>query len=463
MLKAPLIPQPPPSPPKITYSFSGLLSLSFHHLLLLSFFVTSEKFSSYAELRNDFIDHTILYVMHIIFEILFGLVFMFTMPNAEENGAIQHVMLLFTNYVISSMMSYLFQHYIAIVTFLWWTIVFVLDLRYLKKEFCLQFAKILCAWLSNPETQETELAEKIRIAEDDIEKKKVLLDVMKEEEKKRRLIEIQIEGAAEEMIQKLAEATRKKEETERKLGEIQASLAEENRQKCEARRRLMDLETRLAKAISQKTENEERLVEATTQNRELEGKLAKATTQKIEIESRLFEATTEKMKFEKRLSEATAQMMEMEVSLSQATAEKMKFESRLVEAQNTGWKCKQGLQDSCGRSSPFFGVLTHAWDGIISCLVGQHSENEFVSECASVDNKSYESGEVSTSCDFNDSRKTSICRASTGSEVSEESNTSSLSSALYKPHKANDIRWEAIQAIRARDGMLEMRHFRLLK
>jgi len=34
---------------------------------------------------------------------------------------------------------------------------------------------------------------------------------------------------------------------------------------------------------------------------------------------------------------------------------------------------------------------------------------------------------------------------------------------LYKPHKANDIRWEAIQAVRAREGMLEMRHFRILK
>ncbi|PNY15481.1 protein kinase PVPK-1-like [Trifolium pratense] len=93
----------------------------------------------------------------------------------------------------------------------------------------------------------------------------------------------------------------------------------------------------------------------------------------------------------------------------------------------------------------------------------QSFTNTEVSECVSVDNKSYESGEISTSCDFNDSRKTSICRASTGSDVSDESNTSSLSSAVYKPHKANDIRWEAIQAIRARDGMLEMRHFRLLK
>ncbi|XP_061357533.1 protein kinase PVPK-1 [Gastrolobium bilobum] len=88
--------------------------------------------------------------------------------------------------------------------------------------------------------------------------------------------------------------------------------------------------------------------------------------------------------------------------------------------------------------------------------------NTEVSECASVD-KSCESGEVTNSCDFNESRKTSICRGSTGSDISDESSTSSLSSALYKPHKANDIRWEAIQAIRARDGMLEMRHFRLLK
>ncbi|KAI4350636.1 hypothetical protein L6164_005074 [Bauhinia variegata] len=92
----------------------------------------------------------------------------------------------------------------------------------------------------------------------------------------------------------------------------------------------------------------------------------------------------------------------------------------------------------------------------------QSFTNTEVSECVSVD-KSGESCEVTNSCDFNESRKTSICRGSTGSDVSDESSTSSLSSALYKPHKANDIRWEAIQAIRARDGMLEMRHFRLMK
>ncbi|KAK4282332.1 hypothetical protein QN277_013723 [Acacia crassicarpa] len=92
----------------------------------------------------------------------------------------------------------------------------------------------------------------------------------------------------------------------------------------------------------------------------------------------------------------------------------------------------------------------------------QSFANTEASECVSVD-KSGESGEATNSCDFNESRKTSICRGSTGSDVSDESSTSSLSSALYKPHKANDIRWEAIQAVRARDGVLEMRHFRLLK
>lgn len=93
----------------------------------------------------------------------------------------------------------------------------------------------------------------------------------------------------------------------------------------------------------------------------------------------------------------------------------------------------------------------------------QSFTNTEVSECVSAADKSGESGEVTNSCDFNESRKTSICRGSTGSDVSDESSTSSLSSAMYKPHKANDIRWEAIQAVRARDGMLEMRHFRLLK
>ncbi|VFQ91740.1 unnamed protein product [Cuscuta campestris] len=62
-----------------------------------------------------------------------------------------------------------------------------------------------------------------------------------------------------------------------------------------------------------------------------------------------------------------------------------------------------------------------------------------------------------------ESGKSSMYRGSTSSDLSDESTCSSLSSGANKPHKGNDSRWEAIQAVRARDGALDLRHFRLLK
>ncbi|KAL3833122.1 hypothetical protein ACJIZ3_007858 [Penstemon smallii] len=57
-----------------------------------------------------------------------------------------------------------------------------------------------------------------------------------------------------------------------------------------------------------------------------------------------------------------------------------------------------------------------------------------------------------------------VYRASSGSDISDESSSTSFSSAIYKPHKANDIRWEAIQAVRSRNnGALELKNFRIFK
>ncbi|XP_043706187.1 serine/threonine-protein kinase D6PK-like [Telopea speciosissima] len=86
-----------------------------------------------------------------------------------------------------------------------------------------------------------------------------------------------------------------------------------------------------------------------------------------------------------------------------------------------------------------------------------------ISDGVSSTEKSCGSANVSNSCDFLESRKTSICRGSTGSDVSEESSSSNFSSVISKPHKANDTRWEAIQAVRSRDGVLGLNHFRLLR
>ncbi|KAH0854195.1 hypothetical protein HID58_090132 [Brassica napus] len=58
-------------------------------------------------------------------------------------------------------------------------------------------------------------------------------------------------------------------------------------------------------------------------------------------------------------------------------------------------------------------------------------------------NKTSEQGE---------SGKSSTCRPSTSSDISDESTCSSFSSSINKPHKANDVRWEAIQAVRTKHG-----------
>lgn len=86
-----------------------------------------------------------------------------------------------------------------------------------------------------------------------------------------------------------------------------------------------------------------------------------------------------------------------------------------------------------------------------------------VSDGASSLAKTSGSAKISDRADFVESGKSSICRGSTSSNVSDESTCSSLSSSINKPHKANDSRWEAIQAVRSKEGVLDLRHFRLLK
>lgn len=93
----------------------------------------------------------------------------------------------------------------------------------------------------------------------------------------------------------------------------------------------------------------------------------------------------------------------------------------------------------------------------------QSFTNTEASEEASCIEKQPETGDINSSYDV-ESRKTSTVRESIDSDISDESSSSSLTSAMYKPHKANDIRWEAIQAIRSHvGGQLELKHFKLLR
>ncbi|CAL5381271.1 unnamed protein product [Camellia sinensis] len=77
--------------------------------------------------------------------------------------------------------------------------------------------------------------------------------------------------------------------------------------------------------------------------------------------------------------------------------------------------------------------------------------------------RNWESIKGSVRGDSLESAKTSLSRASDSSGLSDDSNWSNLTGSANKPHKGNDPRWKAILAIRARDGILGMSHFRLLK
>ncbi|KAE8677255.1 Protein kinase G11A [Hibiscus syriacus] len=96
--------------------------------------------------------------------------------------------------------------------------------------------------------------------------------------------------------------------------------------------------------------------------------------------------------------------------------------------------------------------------------------SEYVISSASAKSSDGATGLVKTSGsakigdrDYTESGKSSMCRGSTSSDVSNESSYSSLSSRINRPNKTNDIRWDAIQVVQGKDGVLGLNHFRLMK
>ncbi|KAK9152372.1 hypothetical protein Syun_010681 [Stephania yunnanensis] len=106
---------------------------------------------------------------------------------------------------------------------------------------------------------------------------------------------------------------------------------------------------------------------------------------------------------------------------------------------------------------------------ILENMKFDHRSLKSISSSAKVTNgisnlaKTFGTAKISDRVDYVESGKSSMCRGSTSTDISDESSCSSMSSCVNKPHKSNDLRWEAIQAVRLRDGVLGVKHFRLLK
>ncbi|KAF8737557.1 hypothetical protein HU200_014104 [Digitaria exilis] len=103
----------------------------------------------------------------------------------------------------------------------------------------------------------------------------------------------------------------------------------------------------------------------------------------------------------------------------------------------------------------------HPNDSVVEHGNMNGSSTSFQEREGSSQTKVTPSARLNDPSDIGHRRNSGRCRASTSSDVSDESSCSSMSST--KPHKANDSRWEAIQMVRTRDGMLGLSQFRLLK
>ncbi|MQL74240.1 hypothetical protein Taro_006585 [Colocasia esculenta] len=104
-----------------------------------------------------------------------------------------------------------------------------------------------------------------------------------------------------------------------------------------------------------------------------------------------------------------------------------------------------------------------AMSTVSSCCTSMYRSDGITSDGMLSLERNCGSGKGSVRGDSLESAKTSLSRASDSSGLSDESTWSNITGSASKPHKGNDLRWKAILAIRARDGMLGMSHFRLLK
>eukprot|EP00252_Welwitschia_mirabilis_P004332 TRINITY_DN14654_c0_g1_i1.p1 TRINITY_DN14654_c0_g1~~TRINITY_DN14654_c0_g1_i1.p1 ORF type:complete len:916 (-),score=231.70 TRINITY_DN14654_c0_g1_i1:108-2855(-) len=146
-----------------------------------------------------------------------------------------------------------------------------------------------------------------------------------------------------------------------------------------------------------------------------------------------------------------------------ATAKPFKEEHFISEKKESHW---DSSLPSSNAPSPFSGIDNSSIATDVSSLKNSTSANinvTFAGDDKSTATNNSESGKASEKGDTVESCRSSLSRASDSSGVSDDSTWSNVTSGINKPHKANDPRWEAIIAVRKRDGILGLSHFRLLK
>jgi hypothetical protein len=123
-----------------------------------------------------------------VFEFLFGVAFPYTVPRSEENAAIEHILILMANSVISSLMISMVNKVVFLVTVIWWSVLIVLDLVLLCGDFIHQIGPRISSCCMpqplSPPSQERSLVDTVESIDKELEtirsKYKILVDASKD-------------------------------------------------------------------------------------------------------------------------------------------------------------------------------------------------------------------------------------------------------------------------------------------
>ncbi|KAJ7518067.1 hypothetical protein O6H91_21G053300 [Diphasiastrum complanatum] len=103
------------------------------------------------------------------------------------------------------------------------------------------------------------------------------------------------------------------------------------------------------------------------------------------------------------------------------------------------------------------------WQAVAKSVTTKNSTNDATTGHSNIiEGKLMETAKINARTE---SALSSVSRISNSSRASDgnESSCSSFSTTTNKPHKSNDKRWESIHAVRLRDGLLGLSHFKLKK
>lgn len=134
------------------------------------------------------------------------------------------------------------------------------------------------------------------------------------------------------------------------------------------------------------------------------------------------------------------------------------------------------IQATADDGSVSSSTVTSFDNNLISSVADEATENMGIAEISNEEDdamkdakttkisneEAAEETENGESADFVESEKSSLSSAS-HSNSSDANETSLRSFCASKPHKGNDIRWDAIQCVKTKDGDMGLGHFRLLK